>query len=119
MKRSLRTQIQLLAEALVTTGCHLRSMSCNNTPAALRLFHWMKDIAPGHFVLEISSFRHRHSSIDRVGELIAINGAYEFTIRTVDGRKFHWKNAEFVRIPRNEADRREINRLDAQQERAS
>ena len=105
-------QIQILADALVATGRRLWSTSLNNTPGAQLISQWMRVVAPGHFVLEITSIRGR--SMDRVGELLSItadSSGHGYKIRTIDGREFHWTNAEFVRIPRSEADNREIFQL--------
>lgn len=100
-------QIQILVDALVETGWRLWTTSHNNTPAAQRIYRWMQSVVPGHFVLEITTIR-RARTIDRVGELLAITSSHEYTIRTIDGREHRWENAEFVRIPRSEADNREI-----------
>ena len=102
-------QIQALVDALVATGWRLWTTSHNNTPAAHKVFKWMRDIAPGHFVLEITSqLRPPDRLLDRVGVLVSIKSDHEGTIRTIDGRELAWENAQFVRIPRNEADNREI-----------
>ena len=50
----------------------------------------------------------RRPTIDRVGELLSVASSHEYAIRTVDGRELRWENARFVRIPRGEADEREI-----------
>ncbi len=101
------SQLQLLVEALSATGWRLWTTSHNNTPAAQRVHQWMRAIAPGQLVLEITAWT-RGKTIDRVGELLTITSAHEFTIRTVDDRVQRWENADFVRIPRNEEDNREI-----------
>ena len=100
-------QIQTLVDALIATGWRLWATSHNNTPAAQRVCRWMRAIAPGDFVLEIT----RSSSdrpMDRLGVLLAITSSHEYTIRTIDGRELRWENATFVRIPRSEADNREL-----------
>ncbi len=107
-------QIQLLVDALVETGWRLWTTSHNNTPGAQLVFNWMRAIAPGHLVLEITTIKTSHP-IDRVGTLLAITSRHEFTIRTIDGREHRWENADFVRIPRNAADNREIFLLGEQQ----
>lgn len=100
-------QIQTLVDALVATGWSLWSTSHNNTPAAQLVYRWMRAIAPGHLVLEITK-TNADRKLDRVGELLVITSSHEHTIRTIDGRTQHWENAEFVRIPRNSADNREL-----------
>ena len=110
-------QIQTLADALVATGWRLWTTSHNNTPGAHLVFQWMSAVAPGHFVLEITSTTVGVQSMDRVGELLAITAdgsGRAYKIRTIDGREFHWTNASFVRIPRNAADDREIFQLGEQ-----
>ena len=97
---------EALVEALVETGQRLWSTALNNTPEAQIVHRWMRDIAPGHLVLEVSSSR--RPAIARVGELLSIESSHEYTIRTIDGREHRWWNAQFVRIPRNAADNREI-----------
>ena len=107
-------QIQILADALVATGRRLWSTSLNNTPGAQLISQWMRVVAPGHFVLEITSTAVGARSMDRVGELLSITvdgSGRAYKIRTIDGREFCWTNASFVRIPRNEADDREIFQL--------
>lgn len=103
-------QVEILADALAATGAQLWKMSLNNTVAADRVFQWMRVVAPGQLVLEITNIR--SPAIDTVGELLAIEGSSEYeriyTIRTLDGREVRWDNAEFVRIPRNAADSREL-----------
>lgn len=106
-------QIQVLADALIATGERLWETSHNNTPSAQLLFKWMRDIAPGHFVLEVSSIRNSRA-MDRVGELLLIERGDEYTIRTIDGRELRWENSSFVRIPRSETENREIFRLGEQ-----
>ena len=102
-------QIQILVDALVATGWRLWSTSHNNTPAAQRVYRWMREPKRGDFVLEISFRLHDSDrAIDGIGELVAITSNHEYTIRTIDGREVRWENAAFVRIPRNEADNREI-----------
>ena len=111
-------QIQTLVDALVATGWRLWTTSHNNTPAAQRVFQWMRDAAPGHFVLEVTTLA-ADRAMDRVGVLLSVTrtlsglarstpGSHEWTIRTIDGRELRWENASFVRIPRSEADNREI-----------
>lgn len=100
-------QIQILVDALVATGWRLWATSHNNTVGAQRVFSWMRSIERGHLVLEVSSLGER-PAIDRVGELLSVESSHACTIRTVDGRELRWENAEFIRIPRNEADNREI-----------
>lgn len=102
--------IALIIEALVATGRRLWSTSHNNTPAAQLVYRWMRDIAPGHFVLEVTAACNGRT-LDCVGHLVSITSTHEYTIRTVDGRELRWDNARFVRIPRNEADNREIFQL--------
>jgi len=99
-------QIQVLVDAIAATGWRLWMTSHNNTPAAQIVHRWMRSVAPGHFVLEVTSTR--RATIDRVGEMLAITSSHEYTIRTIDGRELSWENADFVRIPRNAADNREI-----------
>jgi hypothetical protein len=101
-------QVQILAEALVETGWRLWVTSGSNTPGARRTSEWMRAIAPGQLVLEISSIR-RASPLDRVGILLAISSSHEFTIRTIDGREVRWENASFARIPGSAAENREIS----------
>jgi hypothetical protein len=101
-------QIQTLVDALIETGWRLWTTSHNNTPAAQIVHRWMRDIAPGHFVLEVTSMSRSVRAIDRVGVLLAVTSSHEYTIRTVDGREHRWENAEFVRIPGGGADNREI-----------
>jgi hypothetical protein len=101
------TQIQTLVGALVATGWRLWTTSHNNTPGAQLVHQWMRDIAPGHFVLEITKTT-ADRMLDRVGELLVITSSHEYTIRTIDGREHRWWNASFVRIPRNEADNSEL-----------
>lgn len=103
-------QIQMLVDALVATGWRLWETSHNNTPSAQLLFEWMRNIALGHFVLEVSSIRNS-PAMDRVGVLLSIKSGDEYTIRTVDERELRWENSSFVRIPRSEAENREIFRL--------
>ena len=103
-------QIHALVDALIATGWRLWTTSHNNTPAAQRIFHWMRAIAPGHFVLEITKTRDDRP-LDRIGVLLTITSSHEYTIRTIDGRELRWENATFVRIPRNETDNREIFQL--------
>ena len=100
-------QIQTLVDALVATGWRLWTTSHNNTPAAQLVQRWMRAIAPGHLVLEITK-TNADRMLDRVGELLVITSSHEYTIRTIDGRTHRWENADFVRIPRNEADNREL-----------
>lgn len=95
-------EVEALANALVATGRQLWSCSHNNTPAAHRIFEWMRAIATGNLVLEVTS--PRALSLDRVGTLVKITSSHEYTIRTFDGREHTWENAEFVRIPQSEAD---------------
>lgn len=99
-------QIQVLVDALVETGWRLWATSFNNTPAAHVVYNWMRAIAPGHLVLEVTSTR--RPAIDRVGDLRTITSRHKYTIRTIDGRELRWENADFVRIPRDAADNREI-----------
>ena len=101
-------QIHVLIEALVETGVRLWSTSHNNTPGAQLVFQWMRSIAPGQLVLEITSRPRREPALDRVGVLVAITSSHEFTIRTIDGRELRWENADFVRIPQSAADNQEI-----------
>jgi len=101
-----REAVENLAAMLVATGEQLWRSSHNVTPAARRLFDWMREIAPGQLVLEVTNIRGR--PIDCVGELIAIEGESEYTIRAFDGRERRWKNCTFVRLPRGEADQREL-----------
>lgn len=100
-------QIQTLVDALVATGWSLWSTSHNNTPAAQLVHRWMRSIAPGHFVLEITKTR-VDRMLDRIGVLLAITSSHEYTIRTIDGREHRWDNAEFVRIPQSAADNHEL-----------
>jgi hypothetical protein len=100
---------EMLVTALVETGWRLWATSHNNTPGAQIVHRWMRDIATGHLVLEITS--PRRPAIDRVGELLAITSSHEYTIRTIDGRELRWENADFVRIPRSAAENREITLL--------
>jgi hypothetical protein len=99
--------VPTLADILVATGWRLWSTTHNNTPAAQIVYRWMRAVAPGHFVLEVTSAQGRQA-IDRVGELVSITSGHEYTLRTIDGRELRWENADFVRIPRGEADNREI-----------
>lgn len=100
-------QIQTLVEALAATGWRLWTTSHNNTPAAQLVHRWMRDVAPGHFVLEITKTNDDRMH-DRIGVLLAIKSSHEYTIRTIDGRELRWENAEVVRIPRSSADNREL-----------
>lgn len=100
-------QIQTLVDALVATGWCLWTTAHNNTPAAQRIYQWMLAIAPGHLILEVTS-RMSNRQMERVGVLLSITSSHEYMIRTIDGRELRWENASFVRIPRNEADNREI-----------
>lgn len=104
-------QIETLVDALIATGWRLWTTSHNNTPAAQLVYGWMRDVAPGHFVLEITKMA---PGRDRLGVLLTITSSHEYTIRTIDGRELHWENAEFVRIPRNHADNSELFRLGEQ-----
>lgn len=98
--------VEVVVDALVATGWQLWSCSHNNTPGAQRLFEWMRVIAPGNLVLEVTNPRVR--AIDRVGTLVAITSSHEYTIHTFDGREHTWENAKFVRIPQGEADTRAL-----------
>ena len=100
-------QIQTLVDALVATGWRLWTTSHNNTPSAQIVHRWMRSIALGHFVLEITK-TNADRMLDRIGVLLAITSSHEYTIRTIDGRKRRWNNVEFVRIPQSAADNREI-----------
>jgi hypothetical protein len=97
---------RILVEALVATGTRLWTTSHNATPAAQAVFRWMRNLARGYLVLEVSSSR--APAIDRVGELLEITSGHEYTIRTIDGREHRWENAMFVRIPQSADDNREI-----------
>ncbi len=114
MRVSSTAQISTLVDALAETGWRLWTTAHNNTPAAQRVYRWMKTIAPGHFVLEVTSRREGAQALNCVGELLAITSSHEYTIRTVDGRELRWNNASFVRIPRNTADNHEIFLLEDQ-----
>jgi hypothetical protein len=104
---SMQRLAEVLADALVETGWRLWSTSHNNTPGARRTSEWMRAIAPGNLVLEVSSIR-RSTPLDRVGMLVEKRSSYEYTIRTLDGREMSWENADFIRIPRSAADNREM-----------
>jgi hypothetical protein len=97
---------EMLVTALVETGWRLWATSHNNTSSALIIHRWMRDIATGQLVLEITSTR--RPAIDRIGVLLAITSKHEYTIRTIDGRELRWENSDFVRIPRNAVDNHEI-----------
>jgi len=108
-------QAKIVVEALVETGLRLWKTSLNNTPGAKITFEWMRAIAPGHLVLEISSIR-PGVALDRVGVLLSIrpgSNSYDdkYTIKTIDGREMTWENAEFVRLPQSAADNQEIVRF--------
>ena len=108
---SLTDLLELIASSAYIAYSH--TLNGAGIPAHIRYFERMRHPEVGDLVLE-STTMSRASAIDRIGRLKAITleplegwddideptpNEKVWTITTMDGREFKWRNADFIVIP--------------------
>jgi hypothetical protein len=100
------------ADMVLSTARLMWSLTLSGRPTAHQTaaHEWMKAIAPGHLVAELTS--RSMPALERVGIVDSIDAENDaVTIRCLDGSSKRWVNAEFVRLPRTNQERLEVDEL--------